>query len=56
MTYTNLIENIVQNIFDVWPDIFSIGRKLTDDQIKFMQFGVCGYAPRKVEEVHFFHY
>ena len=37
-------------------DIFSIERKLTDDQMECMQFGICDYAPRQVEEVPFFHY
>ena len=56
MTYKNLIENRIQNIFDAWLDILSIETKLTDAQMECMQFGICDYSPRKVEEVPFFHY
>ena len=37
-------------------DTLSIERKLTDAQMECMQFGICDYAPRQVEEVPFFHY
>ena len=56
MTFRNTIKNKIQNIFNIWLDIFSIERKLTDDQLECMQFGICDYAPRQVEEVPFFHY
>ncbi len=29
-------------------------RQLTDDQMECLQFGICDYAPRQVEEVPFF--
>ena len=56
MTYGNLIKNKIQNVFHGLFDTSSIERKLTDAQIECMQFGICDYAPRKVEEVPFFHY
>ena len=56
MTYRNLIKNKVQNVFGDWFDKFTIERKLTDDQMECMQFGICDYSPRKVEKVPFFHY
>ena len=56
MTYVNLIKNKIQLTFDSLFDRLSIGRKLTDDQMECMQFGICDYAPRQVEEVPFFHY
>ena len=34
----------------------SIKRKLTDDQIECMQFGICDYAPKKYEEIPYFHF
>ena len=37
-------------------DSLSIERKLTDAQMECMQFGICDYAPRQVEDVPFFHY
>ena len=54
MTYENLIKNKIQNAFSGLFEMLSIERKLTDDQIECMQFGICDYAPRQVEEVPFF--
>ena len=56
MTYGNLIKNKIQHTFGGLLDMLSIERKLTDDQMECMQFGICNYAPRKVEEVPFFHF
>ena len=56
MTCGNPIKHKIQNLVDSWLEIFSIDRKLNDDQMECMQFGICDYAPRQVEEVPFFHY
>ena len=56
MTYENLIKNKIQHAFNILIATLSIERKLTDDQMECMQFGICDYAPRQVEEVPFFHY
>ena len=56
MTYVNIIKNKIQHTFGVLFDRFSIERKLTDAQMECMQFGICDFAPRQVEEVPFFHY
>ena len=56
MTYVNLIKNKIQHAFGYLFDTLSIERKLTDDQMERMQFGICDYAPRQVQEVHFFDY
>ena len=56
MTYGNLIKNKIQYAFVSWFDTLSIKRKLTDAQMECMQFGICDYAPRQVEDVPFFHY
>ena len=55
MTYGNQIKNKIQHAFGVLNSL-SIERKLTDAQMECMQFGICDYAPRQVEEVPFFHY
>ena len=52
----NPIKQEIQNVLGNWLDILSIERQLTDDQMECMQFGICDYAPRQVEEVPFFHY
>ena len=56
MTCGNLIKNKFQHVFGVLFDSLSIERKQTDSQMECMQFGICDYAPRQVEEVPFFHY
>ena len=56
MTYGNLIKNKIQHVFGGLFDMLSIGREQTDSQMKCMHFGICGYAPKEVEEVPFFHY
>ena len=47
-TYKHKIQN--------WLDMFSVKRKLSDDQMECMQFGICDYAPRQVHEFPFFNY
>jgi hypothetical protein len=56
MTGANPFKLKIQNVFFSWLNMFSIERRLTDDQIECMQFGICDYAKRQVEEVPFFHY
>ena len=54
MTYGNLIKNKIQYLFGSFFDSLSIERKITDAQMEYIQFGICNYAPRQVEEVTFF--
>ena len=54
MTCGNPIKHKLQNVFDNWLDIFSVEKKLSDDQMECMQFGICDYASRQVEEFPFF--
>ena len=56
MTYGNLIKNKIQHAFGGLFNTLSIYRKLTDAQMEYMQFGICNYAPRQVEDIPFFHY
>ena len=56
MTYGNLIKNKIKHVFIALFDTLSIEKKLTNDQMECMQFGICDYAPKQVEEVPFFHY
>ena len=56
MIYGNLIKNKIQHALGGLFVTLSIERKLTDTQMECMQFGICDYAPRQVEEIPFFHY
>ena len=56
MTCGNPIKHKLQKVLDNWLDMFLVEKKLSDDQMECMQFGICDYASRQVEEVTFFHY
>ena len=56
MTCGNPIKNKIKNAVHNLLDIFSVEKKLTDDQMECMQFGICDYFPKQVEEVPYFHY
>ena len=54
MTCGNPIKLNLQKVVENWLYMFSVERKLSDYQMECMQFGICDYAPRKVEYVPFF--
>ena len=56
MNCGNPMKQKFQNVFNSFIDAISFERKLSDDQMECMQFGICDYSPRQVEEVPFFHY
>ena len=56
MTCGNPIKHKLQKVFDYWLDMSIVERNLSDKQMECMQFGICDYAPRQVEEVPFFDY
>ena len=51
MTIGNLI-----NAFNYFINAISFERKLSDEQMECMQFGICNYSPKRVKDVPFFHY
>ena len=53
MTCGNPIKHKLQKVVDNWLHIFSIEKKLSDDQMECMQFGICDYGPKRVKEVPF---
>ena len=56
MNCGNLIKNKIQHAFSGLFDTLSIKRKLTDAKMECKKLGICDYAQRQVEDVHFFHY
>ena len=56
MSFGNSIKHKFQNAFNAFVETISFERKLSDDQMECMQFGICDYSPKQVEEVPFFHY
>ena len=56
MTYGNLIKHNFQNALNSFINAISFKRKLSDEQMECMQFGICEYSIKQVEQVPFFHY
>ena len=48
MTCGNPIKHKLQKSVDNLLDMFSVKRKLSDQQIECMQIGICDFAPRQV--------
>ena len=45
----------IQKLIGNFLDVFSVDKK-TDEEMECMQFGICDYAPKKVEEIPYFHF
>ena len=56
MSCGNPLKHKIQQIIDSWLDMFKFKSKLTDEQMECMQFGICDYAPKKYEEIPYFHF
>ena len=52
MSCGNPYKHKIQN----WLDMLSVKRKLSDEQMECMQFGICSFAPKDLEEIPYFHY
>ena len=55
-TYKHKIQNTIHFFLDTFSGRNSNSRALTDDQIECMQFGICSFIPKKLEEIPYFHY
>ena len=56
MSFINPYKHIIKNGSSPFSDAMSSDKKLSDEKLECMQFGICDYRPEKVEEVPFFHY
>ena len=54
MTCGNPIKHKFQNALNYFINAISFERKLSDEQMECMQFGICEYSLKKVEQVPFF--
>ena len=54
MTCGNPIKHKFQNTLNSFIDAISFKRKLSDEQMECMQFGICEYSIKQVEQVLFF--
>ena len=56
MSCGNPFKHKIQKIIDSWYAMFDFKNKITDGQMECMQFGICDYAPKKYEEIPYFHF
>ena len=56
MTCGNPFKHKMQKVVGNFLYIFSVKKKINDEQMECMQFGICNYAPKKYEEITYFHY
>ena len=56
MSFGNPYKHIIKNAFTPLIDAMSSEKKLSDEKLECLQFGICDYKPEQVEEVPFFHY
>ena len=55
MTCGKHFEHKIQELFYKFLDMFSVEEKITDEQMECMQFGICDYSPKQLEEIPYFH-
>ena len=56
MTCGNPFKHQIQKVVGDFLDIFSVEKKITDEQMECMQFGICDYAPKQVKEIPYYHF
>ena len=56
MSCGNPFKHKIQKIIINFLDMFSFDKKTTDEQMECMQFGICDYAPKQLEEIPYFHF
>ena len=56
MSCGNPYKHMIKNAFKPFIDEMWSGKKLSDEKLECMQFGICDYRTEQVEEVPFFHY
>ena len=56
MTSLNPFKYKIQKVVGNFLDLLSVEEKITDEQMECMQFGICDYAPKQVEEIPYYHF
>ena len=54
--YKHKIQNTIHFFLDTFSGRNSNSRSLNDDQMECMQFGICSFVPKDLEEIPYFHY
>ena len=53
--YKYKIQNLIHSFVNMFIALNSSRRTLTDDQMECMQFGICSFAPKDLEQIPYFH-
>ena len=56
MSCGNPYKHMIKNAFTYFIDAMSSEKKLCDEKLECMQFGICDYRREQVEVFPFFHY
>ena len=54
--YKHMLQNAVNSFLNIFTVLESNSRTLTDDKIECMQFGICSFKSKTLEEIPYFHY
>ena len=56
MSCGNPFKHKIKKLIKSWLNIFKFQRDPTDKQMECMQFGICEYIPKQVEDIPYFHF
>tara|TARA_Y100000768_G_C23649086_1_gene527727 strand:- start:205 stop:387 length:183 start_codon:yes stop_codon:yes gene_type:complete len=54
--YKHMLQNTGNSFLNIFTALESNSRALTDDKMECMQFGICSFTPKTLEEIPYFHY
>ena len=56
MTCRNPLKHKIQKLVSNFLDILSVDKEITDQQMECMQYGICDYDQKQIEEIPYFHF
>ena len=56
MNFENPLKHKIQKVVCNFLDIFSVEKKINNEQMECMHFGICGYDQKQVKEIPYFHF
>ena len=56
MTKGNPFKHKIEKVLGNFLDLLSVEEKINDEQMECIQFGICKYSPKQVEEIPYFHF
>ena len=56
MTCGNYFKHKIQKVVNNFLDLFKVEQKNIDKQMECMQFGICDFSPKQVEEIPYLHF